>query len=159
MILDLVEFASKNYLKTYNPNQPKVGDIIFAYKTYYSYLPYKHFGIYLGNNKVIHYHGESIETALIQEDSIETFLKNSIDNKLHILETISSEVENDFSVEETIARAKSRLGEKAYGLLMNNCEHFAMWCKYGTKKSTQVENVISLASKIGYYFINSKVAV
>lgn len=158
MILDLVEFASKNYLKTYNPNQPKAGDLIFAYKTY-SYLPYKHFGIYLGHNKVIHYHGNSIETALIQEDSIETFLSNSIDNNLHILDSDNSEMENDFSVEKTITRAKSRLGEKSYGLLMNNCEHFAMWCKYGTKKSTQVENVISLASKIGYYFINTKIAV
>jgi hypothetical protein len=43
-----------------------------------------------------------------------------------------------YSDEETVERAKSRLGEKKYDLALNNCEHFAMWCKTGDKVSHQV---------------------
>ncbi|MBD5133059.1 MAG: lecithin retinol acyltransferase family protein [Clostridiales bacterium] len=43
-----------------------------------------------------------------------------------------------YSPEETIARAKSRLGEENYNLAANNCEHFALWCKTGVRESHQV---------------------
>lgn len=49
-----------------------------------------------------------------------------------------------YTPEETVARARSRLGEKAYSLLSNNCEHFAFWCKTGVSKSHQVEQVLEL---------------
>ena len=39
--------------------------------------------------------------------------------------------------EETVARARSRLGEGGYDLLHNNCEHFAYDCVFGVKLSTQ----------------------
>ena len=45
-----------------------------------------------------------------------------------------------FSAEETVERAKSRLGENKYSLAFNNCEHFALWCKTGLRESSQVEN-------------------
>lgn len=44
-----------------------------------------------------------------------------------------------YTPEETIARARSKIGETKYGLLTNNCEHFAMWCKTGIKESFQVQ--------------------
>lgn len=44
-----------------------------------------------------------------------------------------------YTPEETIARARTRIGETKYGLLTNNCEHFAMWCKTGVKESLQVQ--------------------
>lgn len=43
-----------------------------------------------------------------------------------------------YSPEETVARAKSRLGETSYSLPLNNCEHFAVWCKTGVHESHQV---------------------
>jgi len=49
-----------------------------------------------------------------------------------------------YSPEETVTRARSRLGEKEYSLLLNNCEHFAIWCKTGLHKSYQIENVIKV---------------
>ena len=39
-----------------------------------------------------------------------------------------------------VGRAESRLGENAYGLFDNNCEHFATWCKTGVHASEQVKN-------------------
>ena len=47
-----------------------------------------------------------------------------------------------YSPEETVARARSRLGETSYNLLTNNCEHFAIWCKTGVSESLQVNNML-----------------
>ena len=51
---------------------------------------------------------------------------------------------NIFSPEETVNRAKIRLGEKNYKLKTNNCEHFAIWCKTGIRESTQVDMVFGV---------------
>ncbi|ESK41255.1 hypothetical protein P256_00244 [Acinetobacter nectaris CIP 110549] len=47
-----------------------------------------------------------------------------------------------YSPKEVVERARSRLGEKNYSLLTNNCEHFAVWCKTGVKGSKQVEGIL-----------------
>ena len=36
-----------------------------------------------------------------------------------------------YSPDEIIGRARSRLGETRYGLVCNNCENFATWCRLG----------------------------
>ncbi len=55
-----------------------------------------------------------------------------------------------YSPEETVSRARSRLGESNYNLLLNNCEHFAIWCKTGLSKSYQIDEVLKiLASESG----------
>lgn len=53
-----------------------------------------------------------------------------------------------YSPEETVQRAKSRLGENSYNLVTNNCEHFAIWCKTGVSKSTQVDNILKFLVKV-----------
>jgi hypothetical protein len=45
----------------------------------------------------------------------------------------------DFSPDAVIARAQSRLGENRFDIVLNNCEHFASWCKTGLSESRQVE--------------------
>jgi len=42
---------------------------------------------------------------------------------------------------ETLARARSLLGHRAYNLFGNNCEHFCSYCRTGAPRSTQVEAV------------------
>lgn len=39
-----------------------------------------------------------------------------------------------------LARAKSKIGEKAYHLISNNCQHFKNWVHYGIESSEQVES-------------------
>ncbi len=51
-----------------------------------------------------------------------------------------------YSPEETVARAKSLIGEDQYNLITNNCEHFAIWCKTGAHKSYQVERVLGYSA-------------
>lgn len=54
-----------------------------------------------------------------------------------------------YSPDETVHRARSRIGEKDYNLLFNNCEHFALWCKTGISESFQVSNTIRILLEIG----------
>ncbi len=41
-----------------------------------------------------------------------------------------------------VKRALSRVGERAYSYVSNNCEHFKNWVHRGEHKSTQVDNAI-----------------
>jgi len=47
--------------------------------------------------------------------------------------------EKESDVAEVLERAKSRLGERKYNPLTNNCEHFASWCKTGREYSSQTK--------------------
>ncbi|XP_076105492.1 uncharacterized protein LOC143073667 [Mytilus galloprovincialis] len=42
-----------------------------------------------------------------------------------------------YSPDEIVERARSRIGESAYNLMTNNCEHVAVWCVSGVKESFQ----------------------
>ena len=48
------------------------------------------------------------------------------------------------SPKETVAMARSRLGEKGYHILYNNCEHFAYECVMGERYCSQTDLVRSL---------------
>lgn len=39
---------------------------------------------------------------------------------------------------DIVRRARSSIGEMKYNLWSKNCEHFAVWCRYGKLKSNQV---------------------
>jgi hypothetical protein len=47
--------------------------------------------------------------------------------------------------EVIVRRARSRLGERRYNLLRNNCEHFCNWCQLGECRSEQVEALMKPA--------------
>lgn len=69
---------------------------------------------------------------------------------LRLLSVICSSGEYHlYSPDETIERAKSRLGEKEYNLVTNNCEHYAIWCKTGMKKSHQVDAFLKMLKQLG----------
>ena len=57
-----------------------------------------------------------------------------------------------YSKEETVERAKSRIGESGYNLFHNNCEHFAIWCKTGIAESYQVEGDAQIEKNGGIPF-------
>ena len=58
-----------------------------------------------------------------------------------------------YTPEETVQRAKSRLGETNYKILTNNCEHFVIWCKTGVNESMQVTGMLhTLGSAHGFQF-------
>lgn len=143
---------------------------------------YQHYGIYAGDNRVIHYTADTSdldpENAEIQETSLERFLRD--DAEYFILEPgessgglldmfLSSALSNAkeagkrarrdehdtppaFAPEETLKRARSRIGEREYNLLTNNCEHFVVWCKTGISESRQVRHWATLCQRV---FLNA----
>ena len=154
------------------------GDVIFVKRS----LGYRHFGIYSGNRKVIHYvknNGNELD-GTINETSLEKFLGDDKDcyvcnfdergrrtseslaapasavanpalgmfDLLKIVYDIytflNSENGKLYSPEETVARARSKIGESNYNLILDNCEHFAIWCKTGLYKSEQVEEFLNI---------------
>jgi len=128
------------------------GDIIVAHR-----FLYRHYGVYLGNGRVIRYaakKGDFGADAKVHETSLGKFANGSK------CEAISS-TENPkgakpFSRQETVSRARSRIGEGLYNLLFNNCEHFALWCRYGTNKSVQVEKAFAAAIVLGTAIVAAK---
>lgn len=46
--------------------------------------------------------------------------------------------------DEIILAAKSRIGERGYNILYNNCEHFVYECVFGIKYCSQTEKMRKL---------------
>lgn len=130
---------------------PEKGDIICKNSVYGLY---QHYGIYIGDGRVIHFSGPKGQEinpfeADILETSLTQFLKGE---KLYIVRERKDSKLRSFSPDEIVSRAKSQLGRQKgqYDLVFNNCEHFAYWCRFGIKKSQQVEDVAAyLVSFIG----------
>ena len=117
----------------------KKGDILFVDRGLY-----KHYGIYAGEGKVIHYSGQNSNFGndiKIREALIDNFACGCETKVCHLDETKYT----FYSEEDTVKRAYSRLGEKDYNLIFNNCEHFAVWCKTGISDSEQVKKAITTA--------------
>jgi hypothetical protein len=94
---------------------------------------YTHHGIYLGDGRVMHYAGRiKYPRGLVEEISLAEFSDGRV-FRVEILQT------GRFSGNEIVSRARSRLGERRYDLLKNNCEHFCNWCRSGENRSLQVE--------------------
>ncbi len=95
---------------------------------------YSHHGIYIGRGRVIHYAGlaTGLSKGSISETSLGAFKDG---NPCYVRRRFTGA----FSSAEIIARAKSRLGENAYSIYSNNCEHFCEWCITGRPFSHQVD--------------------
>jgi hypothetical protein len=113
----------------------KEGDVVFAQR-----MMYRHYGIYAGKKKVIHYAKKESpvrpETA-IEETSLGEFSKG---DPVYVIE-FPKKVGFQYTPRETVRRAKSLIGRTDYNLVCNNCEHFAYWCKTGKHESSQVKDV------------------
>ena len=101
---------------------------------------YSHHGIYVGTGRVVHYAGLSgglWQCGPVEEVSLLQFGRG---NAIRILEYPRPQ----YSPEEVVRRARSRLGENDYRLLTNNCEHFRNWCVSGVSRSDQVRQPLRL---------------
>jgi hypothetical protein len=97
---------------------------------------FNHHGIDLGDGTVAHY----LEGREILRSSQSEFSRGLT------ITTVDYPAESCSTTEETLQRARGRLGEQNYNLLFNNCEHFAHWCKTGRHRSNQVEDWLHTGS-------------
>ena len=139
-------------------DKPKFGDVIFINR--YIAL-YRHFGIYIGYGRVIHFAAPNgdmdAKRAYIHETSLSHFSEGS---KVYVmkfpqkyesgsaLRTLVKSSEYELQTpKQTVARAKSMLGrkglkDKGYNIIFNNCEDFAIWCKTNVAESKQVNELL-----------------
>jgi hypothetical protein len=99
---------------------------------------YTHHGIYVGRAQVIHYSGLSRgwRAGPVEEVSLAEFARGR-------RVRVRTDAGVRFDPEAIVARARSRLGEKGYRPLSNNCEHFCAWCMFGVSRSRQIEELCS----------------
>ncbi|MFD1699539.1 lecithin retinol acyltransferase family protein [Halopseudomonas phragmitis] len=98
---------------------------------------YWHHGIYVGRGRVVHYAGlcRDIHGGPVEEVGIDRFAAGE-----PVL--IHQRPDTTFSGREVVHRARSRLGERRYHILTNNCEHFCNWCLSGQHRSYQVRSYL-----------------
>ncbi len=104
---------------------------------------YRHYGVYVGKGQVIHYAGTGGDwdtDVAVRKVDMKSFLR---DADTYMICKFPQKSRNPryrrYTNKETVERAYSRLGERKYDLLTNNCEHFAVWCHTNIAESRQVE--------------------
>ena len=99
---------------------------------------YTHHGIYIGAGEVVHYEGlsSSLRRGPVAQVSLATFAHGRPVQ-------VRDETDAAYAGLEVVARALSRLGEDAYDVLRNNCEHFCSWCLVGAARSPQIERLLT----------------
>ncbi len=107
-----------------------------------------HYGIFVSEEEIIAFglpplprFAQQAERFLVCRTDAEVFCCGQI------LETAildRTERKRRFPPEETVRRARARLGEDGYHLIRNNCEHFAWECVFGEHRSLQEEAVFRL---------------
>ncbi|XP_059140083.1 phospholipase A and acyltransferase 3-like [Physella acuta] len=147
--------AVSNYshnLDTFNKLRP--GDRIEFKRGIYS-----HWGLYIGEGKVVHLAGENDDgiNAQVKPEHLfticgKTFNKArvTVDDFWDIVLEDKACINNSrdkkcspLEVAEIIANATAKIGEEGYSLLYGNCEHFVNWCRYGVSKSEQVDTFLT----------------
>ena len=149
--------------------KPKNGDVLRVNRGLYS-----HYGVYAADkNHVIHYTGATGPNdfnGIVRETSLEEFLngsenfsvctfpkyplnlpvlpsKNPLAKIIQFARIIKLLDYHLYSGDEAVERARSKLGKGGYNLALNNCEHFAVWCKTGVKDSSQVNNILNIITR------------
>lgn len=133
---------------------------------------YSHYGVYVADSEhVIHYTGATGPNdfnGVVRETTLTEFLNGSENfnvctfsekpqrlpvskdskHKLfqlwQVIKTARLKDYHLYSGDETVARARSKIGQGGYNLAFNNCEHFAVWCRTGVRDSSQVNNVLDI---------------
>lgn len=125
-------------------NEPKIGDHLRVNRGLYS-----HHGIYIGDDRVIHFgsltNELNPEDAVVLETSLADFLKGG---ELEVASYNDLEKTKLKPASEIVSYAKSQLGRKGYDIFKYNCEHFANECTFGEAKSEQVDNIFGLLGKL-----------
>ena len=128
------------------------GDIVFARRSRFHIRNlYRHYGVHVGGGRVVHFtglagHETDPRLACIQETSLGQFLAGD--------EGGVEPCGTAYPRAEVVRRATATVGRGRglYGLVLNNCEQFALWCATGEYRSAQVEKAATrvLGRRLGH---------
>lgn len=154
--------------------EPEYGDVIGVYHGLYShfgiFVDKTHIIHYSGKNDDFLLRNMEIKETDIDDflgDSDKYFVYRFNEDKRRVKRVVSSGLDRDlsnslyalyvvykirnkinfkiYSPEETVSRAKSKIGQRSFCLVSNNCEHFALWCKTGVYQSYQLDFLLDVA--------------
>ncbi|XP_008434427.1 lecithin retinol acyltransferase-like isoform X2 [Poecilia reticulata] len=134
------------------------GDLLEVPRTLFT-----HFGIYLGGGRVAHFIPDILPVVSTNQLRIKQMVTNtrlilgvlakcgsvrvdSVEDFAYGADIIINPMDKMCSCaalqgEDVARRAEKLLGDVAYSLLWYNCEHFVMYCRYGTVMSFQTFQV------------------
>lgn len=128
-------------MEKYVAKEPKIGDIV---KVEISNKIY-HFGIYLGDDKIIQY-GLAKDFLNTNKEDVEVLISSMdefLDGKMALVRVYSlSEKLKKNKTKKIISLAMNRLGEKKYDPIENNCEHFVNECVFNKHISEQANKYL-----------------
>ncbi|XP_056012807.1 phospholipase A and acyltransferase 2-like [Ostrea edulis] len=131
----------------------RAGDLLEFNRGWYS-----HWGVYIGNEQVVHLggvdndglngtiksnhvftiSGKTFNKAVVRKDN---FWKVVLDSKVDINNGKDKKC-RPRAAHEVVKEALSKLGEIGYNVLWKNCEHFAAFCRYGVNWSEQADKAL-----------------
>lgn len=127
--------------------EPHYGDIVRTKVTFYH-----HYAIFVSEDEVIQFglpdnvSRPADEVAVLATD-VYTFLGGGA---IEVGVFDKEEKRRCRTPEEVVSLARSRLGERGYDILHNNCEHFVNDCVFGEAASSFVQDVRQkLRKKLG----------
>ena len=111
-------------------------------------LGYRHYAVNVGDDEIVHVTSfgglnslnivdgiagqvccTNPNVAVVKKEKFKDVYKKG--DKVYVEERCDGAL----SRAEIVMRALSKVGEKGYNVLWQNCEHFARWCCYGEAKS------------------------
>ncbi|XP_053407208.1 phospholipase A and acyltransferase 1-like isoform X2 [Mercenaria mercenaria] len=104
-------------------------------------IGYTHYGIYVGRGKIIHFDGSKDQKGADATVRIGDLHKVPGSSRKYICNKLDKDYK-PFSPTKIVSNAESMLGYSKYNIIGNNCEHFAMWCRYGNAISEQSRNFV-----------------
>ena len=120
--------------------EPKAGDMI-RIKVGSIY----HYGVYCSDELVVQFGlapnlRPGIKDCQVEvcTSTIEEFVQ---DGFLEVAELDKKELKKRIKPQKTVELAKSKIGQKGYNIIYNNCEHFAYECVMGEKKCSQADDL------------------
>lgn len=128
--------------------EPKLGNIIRV-----KVGPLYHYGVYINDDEIIQFGLNPLLRQGVKESDIEVCISD-INDFLNggFLEVGIPDLKEKLKAnkpKKAVELAKSRLGEKGYTLLHNNCEHFAYECVMGYRYCSQTDNVRNMFRNFG----------
>lgn len=145
-------------------NKMVLGELVMGDLVEFPGPIYSHWAVYIGGCEIVHLSGIDRSRTATDLPSSNVFTISGIEytnacvkreNFLNVASESKVKKNNDndkdrdkrqFSGEEIKERALSKIGPILYSVLLNNCEHFAVWCRYGKKESKQVKTVVKNAT-------------
>lgn len=120
-------------------DQPKFGDMIRV-----NFNGLYHYGIFVNEEKIVQFGLAPVARAMLKDGEVEVCLSN-VDQFLcgGFLEVGTPEKKDGKrrKPKDIVEYALSKLGQRGYSILYNNCEHFAYECTFGKKRCTQADDV------------------